>query len=154
MMLTFAMQGGAKGESAYMKQIMDMAIGAMQRVGDFAQLMKPEEKKDWVDKIFDLVEKGMPQIMQLAQMTKQAREDNMMFKMAQGSPPIQVLKQNVDMQIEVTQKLDKEYGFQTASEILKAMGFERHASTMGNMATYPSKGYGPDGVKIEEAPIT
>jgi len=147
-------QGGANGESKHMTRIMDMTFGALQKVNDFAQIMKPEEKRDWMDRICDGVEKALPQLLELAKMSTEARQKSFIYQAANASPEIKAVRGDVEMQIQITQKLDKQYGFQTANEILKSMGFERSGTLADSFKTYPSPGYGPDGNKVPEEPAT
>jgi hypothetical protein len=150
-LMTMMMNGNGKGESTHMKSILDMAFGAMKQVTDFAQIMKPEEKRDWVDKIFEVVEKGLPQILEIAKMSQAERNKNYLYQAAVNSPPVKAVQSDTAMQIDLTQKLDKTYGFQTTDEILKATGITRHESTMGNKGLFPSKGFGADGAPVPEA---
>lgn len=139
------MNGGQQGGNKYMEQILNMALGAMGKVKEFGELMRPEDKPAMIDRIFDLVAKGLPQILELAKMSKEEREKSFLHKAASETPEMKAAKSDPEINIGICNRLDKQYGFQTANEILDVAGVPRHPSTLQNKENYPSPGYNPDG---------
>lgn len=137
--------GGASPESHHMDRILGMTMKGMERVLELQDMMKPAEKETLVDRIFGVVDKFLPSIMELSKMSKEARERDMMYRIAAGSDEMKKARANPDVALILVNKWDEHYGFQTTNDILKVAGIERPPETMGNMAKFPSDGFGPDG---------
>jgi hypothetical protein len=125
-----------QGESEYMKQAFGMAMGMMKNMMDMKQIMTPEEKEPFIERVFDKLVGSMPMVLELAKMSKPQRESNMMYKMAQGHPDVQTIMNDLELQIAFVNKLDAFYGFEQTNQILEVMGVPRPPVTAQNAKHY------------------
>lgn len=137
--------GGTSPEASHMDKILDMTMKGMGRVLEMQDMLKPAEKETLIDRIFGVVDKFLPNVLELAKLSKEARERDMMYKIAAGSKEMKQARENPDVALSLVNKWDEHYGFQTTNDILKVAGIERPAATMENMTKFPSDGFGPDG---------
>lgn len=145
--------GGASTENTHVDKVLNMTMNAMGRVLEMQDMMKPAEKESLVDRIFGVVDKFLPNVLELAKLSKDARERDMMYRIAANSPEMKQARQHPDVALALVNKWDEFYGFQTTNEILKVAGIERPAGTAENMAKFPSDGYGSDGNKLDPATV-
>lgn len=129
-----------QGESEYMKQVFGMAMGMMKNMMDMKQIMAPEEKEPFIERVFDKLVGTMPMVLELAKMNKPQRESNIMYKMAQGHPDVQAVMGDVELQVGLVNKLDAFYGFEQTNQILEVVGIDRPPTTAANAKHYPSPG--------------
>jgi hypothetical protein len=141
---------GNSPEGAHMDKILDMTMKGMGRVLEMQDMLKPAEKETLVDRIFGMVDKFLPNVLELAKLSKDARERDMMYKIAAGSKEMKQAREHPDVALALVNKWDEFYGFQTTNEILKVAGIERPPATADNLAKFPSDGYGPDGNRLGE----
>lgn len=146
-------RSGGDANSPHVDKILNMTMGAMGRVLEMQDMLKPAEKETLVDRIFGAVDRFLPNILELAKVSKDVRERDMMYKLAANSNEMKQARANPDVALALVNKWDAFYGFQTTNEILKVAGIERPAGTSDNMVKYPSDGYGPDGQKLGTAPM-
>jgi len=136
---------GGNPESTHVDKILNMTMGAMGRVLEMQDMMKPAEKESLVDRIFGVVDKFLPNVLELAKLSKEARERDMMYKIAAGSKEMKQAREHPDVALALVTKWDEYYGFQTTNDILKVAGIERPPATVEHYKTWPSDGYGKDG---------
>ena len=143
--------GGSDPMALQMNKILDMTMGAMGKAMEFQDMLRPQEKESLVDKIYGLVEKFLPSVLELAKVSKQEREKNLIYQIASGSSEIEKARKYPDVALALVEKWDKFYGFQTTNQILEVAGIPRPPETAKNLAIYPSEGFGPDGKAVETA---
>jgi hypothetical protein len=138
-------QGGGSSDHTHMDKILDMTMKGMGRVLEMQDMLKPAEKETLVDRIFGVVDKFLPNVLELAKLSKEARERDMMYKIGVNSKEMKQAREHPDVALALVTKWDEFYGFQTTNDILKVAGIERPPATADHMAKYPSDGFGPDG---------
>lgn len=138
LLLSKVLDNKPQGESEYMKQAFGMAMGMMKNMMDMKQIMTPEEKEPFIERVFDKLVGSMPMVLELAKMSKPQRESNMMYNMAKNHPDVKAVLDDPELQIGVVNKLDAFYGFEQTNQILDVMSIPRPAATAQNAKHYAS----------------
>ena len=131
-----------------MKSFVPFLMGTMKQLMDFKQSMEPEEKQGLVEKIFDKLAPMVPQVLALATMPKPQLEANPMVKMARNLPDVKNMQADTELAFMGIQRLDEVYGFQQANDIMTVFGLQRPPELQDNYQTFPSVGFGPDGLPV------
>ncbi len=116
---------GPQNGTDTMKEFREMLTSAI----DMKELLQPNKPDTLADKIFSMLETVGPQLLQIAQMSAQARARDPRIAMAknfvQNSPDFQALADNPESQSNLIRKLDAFYGWQQTDSILQVMGWQR-----------------------------
>lgn len=136
-------------EDGVMKSFVPFLMGTMKQLMDFKQSMEPEEKQGLVEKIFDKLAPMVPQVLALATMPKPQLEANPMVKMARNLPDVKNMQADTELAFMGIQRLDEVYGFQQANDIMTVFGLQRPPELQDNYQTFPSVGFGPDGLPVK-----
>lgn len=116
---------GPQGGSDTMKEFREMLTSAI----DMKELLAPNKPDTLADKIFSMLETVGPQLLQIAQMSAQARAKDPRIAMAktfvQNNPDFQQLEDSPESKANLIRKLDGFYGWQQTDSILQVMGWER-----------------------------
>lgn len=114
-----------QGGSDTMKEFREMLTSAI----DMKELLQPNKPDTLADKIFSMLETVGPQLLQVAQMSAQARARDPRVAMAKSfvasNPDFQALADNPESQSNLIKRLDAFYGWQQTDSILQVMGWER-----------------------------
>lgn len=115
---------GRSDSSKAVDDFRNMVMGAIDIKG---ALM--DKKESVSDKIFNMIEKVAPQILQIAMVSQQAREKNPAYHAARGfidnSPDFQKMAQDPAVLKQVIQRCDEAFGWEQTDMILAVSGFER-----------------------------
>ncbi len=128
-----------------MKQMVPFLMGSIKQIFDLKESMEPPEKETIVERIIGKLAPMVPAVIAMAAQGRGAVEANPMVHMARKSSDFQTLANDPEALIIAVNKWDATYGFQQTNQILMVGGVDRPAETSGNMATFPSKGFRPDG---------
>lgn len=116
---------GPQNGTDTMKEFREMLTSAI----DMKELLQPNKPDTLADKIFSMLETVGPQLLQIAQMSAQARARDPRIAMAknfvQNSPDFQALADSPESQSNLIRKLDTFYGWQQTDSILQVMGWQR-----------------------------
>lgn len=135
-------------EDTTMKSVLPFLMGSLKQIMDFKQSMEPEEKQGLVEKIFDKLAPMVPQVLALATMPRPQLEANPMVKMARNLPDVKNMQADSELAFMGIQRLDEVYGFQQANDIMTVFGLQRPPELQDNYQTFPSVGFGPDGLPV------
>ena len=102
------------------KEIMQMVTGTIQ----LKEALNPE-KKGVVDKVFELMEQVMPQILQMSQQRQSERVQNPLYKIAAESNEMDLLRKDPAALAYAIEKWDKAHGPEQTNMILKTVGLTR-----------------------------
>lgn len=144
------------GTTAMFQELMGVSVNMVKQAAGAVQMLSapPEEKESMMDRVFGLLDKIGPTIIEMAAQSRQQREQNLLYSMAKGSREVQTIAASPELQKSLVERLDREYGFQEAEEMLKVLadvGIGRPPELMENWKTYPSKGYDTEGNKLGES---
>jgi len=114
-----------QGGSDTMKEFREMLTSAI----DMKELLQPNKPDTLADKIFSMLETVGPQLLQVAQMSAQARARDPRVAMAKqfvnSNPDFQALEDNPESKSNLIRRLDGFYGWRQTDSILQVMGWER-----------------------------
>lgn len=118
-----ASQGQGQG-SQYISEFKDMIFGAI----DIKKELEGN-KESVADKIFKMVESVAPQVLSIAAMSQQQRNQSLPYQMAKtyvnNSPDFQQLHEDPQLLVALVKKLDAYYGWEQADAILQVGQIER-----------------------------
>jgi len=101
-------------------EIMNMVTQTVQ----LREALNPE-KKGVVDRVFELMESVLPQIMQMAQMPRQQRLQHPLYKVAMNSDEMNQMKNDPEMLKEWIKQWDAAHGPDQTDVILQTIGITR-----------------------------
>lgn len=118
-----ASQGQGSGSHA-VQEFKDMIFGAI----DVKQALNGN-KESVVDKLFKVVESVAPQVLHLASVSQQKRQQSLPYQMAKtyvnNSPDFQALRDDPQLLVQLVGKLDRYYGWEQADAILQVGEMQR-----------------------------
>ena len=116
---------GPQNGSDTMKEFREMLTSAI----DMKELLQPNKPDSLADKIFSMLETVGPQLLNVAQMSAQARAMDPRVAMAKQfmktNPDFQALDNNPESKSNLIRKLDGFYGWQQTDSILQVIGWQR-----------------------------
>jgi hypothetical protein len=122
--------GQGAGQNA-VKEFKDMLLGVV----DIKEALQGD-KKGVADRLFELAEGVLPQVLQIASMSRQQQERDPRVKAAmmflQHNPDFQAMKQDPAIQQETIRMWDRHYGWRQTDGILSVVGMARPANCPRN----------------------
>lgn len=117
-------QNGQGQGSAMFKEMKDMILGAV----DLKAAISPE-RETVADKVFKVVEGVLPQILQIAALNHQQRQQDWRYKVARAavsaSPDFKAVMNDPAELAKMIAKLDDHYGWEQADQVLMVAGLVR-----------------------------
>jgi len=130
------------------ERVQEGMFGMFSKLMDMKEAMQPQEKESLIERVTGKIFENLPLIAQLAQMSQKDRANSLMYQATKMHPDFKAVEANPDVQVEVTSRLDRKFGFQQANMVIEALGFKRPASLAEAFKTYPSPGFGKDGNRM------
>jgi hypothetical protein len=134
------------------ERIQEGMFGMFTKILEMKEAMQPQEKESLIERVTGKIFENLPLIAQMAQMSAKEKANNLMYQATKAHPDFKAVEQNLDVQIGITQRLDRKFGFQQANMIIGGLGFTRPPVLAGAFRDFPSPGYDKEGGRIGAAP--